>query len=97
MVAVPSDIDPARMGSMGTRSASGCLSDIPNYAHNCGGYICDENLPSRPALCVHHLSYLAVISLQLTPHVKLVQSHIQNLSVALASAQIASCTWIGLY
>jgi len=56
MVAVPSNLDPARVGSMETRSASGCLSDIPNYDHNCGRDIRDENLPSRPAMCVHHLS-----------------------------------------
>ncbi|EDR02575.1 uncharacterized protein LACBIDRAFT_332139 [Laccaria bicolor S238N-H82] len=35
-------------------SASGCLSDIPNYAHNRGGDICDENLPSRPAMLLSH-------------------------------------------
>jgi hypothetical protein len=55
MVAVASNLDPSRMGSMETRSASGCLSDIPNYAHNCGGDICDKNLPSRPAMCVCHI------------------------------------------
>ena len=72
MVAVHSNLVPAHMGSMETRSASGYLSDIPNDAHNCGGDICDENLPSRPAMCVHYLSYLTFISPQLTPHVKLV-------------------------
>jgi len=97
MVAAPSDLNPARVGSMETRSASGCLSDIPNYAHNCGGDIRDENLPSRLAMCVRHLSYLTIISPRLTPHVKLVQSHTQNLSVASSPVQIKSCTWIGLY
>jgi hypothetical protein len=97
MVAIPSNLDPARMGSMGTRSASGCLSVIPNYAHDCGGDICDEGLPSRLAMSVHHLLYLTDISPQLTPFVKLVQSHIQNLSVAFPPAEIASCTWIGFY
>jgi hypothetical protein len=92
MVVFPSNLDPARMGSMETRSASGCLSDIPNYAHSCGGDICDKHLPSRPAMCVHHLSYLAINSPQLTPHVKLVQSHTQNLSVAFSPARITSCT-----
>ena len=57
MMAVASNLDPARMGSMETRSAYGCLSDIPNYARNRGGDISDENLPSRPAMFVHHLLY----------------------------------------
>ncbi|EDQ99646.1 uncharacterized protein LACBIDRAFT_334882 [Laccaria bicolor S238N-H82] len=47
---VRSNLDPARMGSMETGTASGCLSDIPTYAHNCGGGIRDQNLPSRPAI-----------------------------------------------
>jgi len=97
MVAVPSNLDLARMGSMGTRSTSGCLSVIPIYALDCGADICDETLPSQPAMCVHHLAYLTVISSQLTPHVKLVESHIQNLSVASPPVEIASYTWIGLY
>jgi len=46
MLAVPSNLDPVRMGSMGTRSASGCLSVMPNYPDNCGRDICDESLPS---------------------------------------------------
>jgi hypothetical protein len=92
MVAVPSNLDPAHMGSMETRYAFGCLSDILNYAHHCGGDICDENLPSRPALCVHHQSYLSIISPQLTSHVKLLQGHIQNLSVAFSPVQVTSST-----
>ena len=67
MVAVPSYLDPARMGSMGTRSTSGSLSVIPIYAHDCGGDISDEFLPSRPEMCVCYLSYLTVVSPQLTP------------------------------
>ena len=97
MMAVASNLDPARMGSMETRSAYGCLSDIPNYARNRGGDISDENLPSWPAMFVHHLLYWTIISPQLTPHVKLVQSHTQNLSVAFSPVQSISCTWIGLY
>ncbi|EDQ99739.1 uncharacterized protein LACBIDRAFT_315272 [Laccaria bicolor S238N-H82] len=50
IMAIPSNLDPTRMGSMETRSAYWCLSDIPNYARNRGGNICDENLPSRPAI-----------------------------------------------
>ena len=97
MVAFPSDLDPARMGSMETGAASGSLSDLANYTHNCGGDICDENLPSRPAMCVLSLSYVTIISPQRTSYLKLVPSHTQNLSVAFSPVQITSCTWIGLY
>jgi hypothetical protein len=97
MVAFPSNLDPSRMGSMETRSTFGSFSDIPNYAHSCGNDICDENLPSRPPMCVHLLSYLTIISPQLTPHVKLVQSHTPNLSAAFSPVRITSSTWIRLY